>query len=65
MNTSESYDTNALNTGVVDEITYSTARDVVVTHTNDNGSGFIYSEPVYVKKQKWLLNACPLSPSIE
>ncbi len=64
--TSESYDTNALNSGVVDEITYSTARDVVVAHTNDNGSGLIYSEPVYVQKQKWLLNACPvIGPSIE
>ncbi len=64
--TTESYDTNALNAGVVDEITYSTARDVVVAHTNDNGSGLIYSEPVYVQKQKWLLNACPvIGPSIE
>lgn len=62
----ESYDTNALKSGVVDEITYSTARDVVVGHTNDNGSGLIYSEPVYVQKQKWLLNACPvIGPSID
>jgi hypothetical protein len=64
--TDESYDQNALDAGVVDEITYSTARDVVVAHTNDNGSGLIYSEPAYVQKQKWLLNACPvIGPSIE
>ncbi len=64
--TDESYDQNALDAGVVDEITYSTARDVVVGHTNDNGSGLVYSEPVYVQKEKWLLNACPvIGPSIE
>lgn len=50
--TDESYDAGALKDGVVDEITYSTARDVVVGHTNDNGSGLVYSEPVYVQKQK-------------
>lgn len=64
--TDDSYDSGALKAGVVDEITYSTARDVVVGHTNDNGSGLIYSEPVYVQKQKWLLNACPvIGPSID
>ena len=46
---------NALDAGVVDEITYSTARDVVVGHTNDNGSGLVYSEPVYVQKRKMVI----------
>lgn len=51
---------------MVDEIIYSTARDVVVGHTNDNGSGLVYSEPVYLQKQKWLLNACPvIGPSLD
>jgi hypothetical protein len=53
--TNESYDQNALEAGVVDEITYSTATDVVVGHTTDNGSGLIYSKPVYTYKNK---NGC-------
>ena len=41
-------------------------RCIRCAHTNDNGSGLIYSEPIYVQKQKWLLNACPvIGPSIE
>lgn len=64
--TSEDYDKSALESGVSDEITYSTARDVVVAHTVDNGTGLRFSEPVYVQKDRWLNNACPvIGPSME
>lgn len=64
--TEEDYDPNALKAGVTDEIAYSTARDVVIARTNDNGTGLSYTKPVLVQEERWLVNSCPvIGPSIE
>jgi len=39
-----------LQQGLIEVPIYSTTRDIVVSHTLDNGSGLKYSEPVKVQK---------------
>jgi hypothetical protein len=64
--TKDDYDPNALDAGVTDEIIFSTARDIVVARTNDNGTGLSYTKPVLVQDERWLVNSCPvIGPSIE
>ena len=47
---SEYVDKTALQQGLIEVPIYSTTRDIVVSHTLDNGSGLKYSEPVKVQK---------------
>jgi hypothetical protein len=37
---------------------YSTARDIVVSHSIDGGIGLEWSEPVRVQEKKWMFNGC-------
>ncbi|KAF6243369.1 hypothetical protein C6988_03755 [Nitrosopumilus sp. b1] len=39
-------------------IKYSTARDIVISHTLDGGKGEKWSEPVRVQEKKWMFNGC-------
>lgn len=56
---SDYVDKTALEQGLIEVPIYSTTRDIVVSHTTDNGSGLKYSEPVDVQKLKWYMNGCP------
>jgi len=56
---SEYVDKTALQQGIIEVPIYSTTRDIVVSHTLDNGSGLKYSEPVEVQKLEWYMNGCP------
>ena len=56
---SEYVDTTALQQGLIEVPIYSTTRDIVVSHTLDNGSGLKYSKPVEVQKLEWYMNGCP------
>ncbi len=56
---SEYVDKTALEKGLIDVPIYSTTRDIVVSHTLDNGSGLKYSDPVKVQKLEWYMNGCP------
>ena len=56
---SEYVDKTALQQGLIEVPIYSTTRDIVVSHTLDNGSGLKYSEPVEVQKLEWYMNGCP------
>lgn len=38
---------------------YETIRDIVVTHTIDQGKGVTFSLPSKVSNDKWYMNACP------
>jgi len=37
---------------------FSTARDIVVSHTIDGGKGLEWNEPVRVQEKKWMFNGC-------
>lgn len=56
---SEYVDKTALQEGLIEVPIFSTTRDIVVSHTLDNGSGLKYSKPVEVQKLKWYMNGCP------
>jgi len=56
---SDYVDKTALQQGLIEVPIYSTTRDIVVSHTLDNGSGLKYSEPVEVQKLEWYMNGCP------
>lgn len=38
---------------------YSTARDILVSHSTDGGNGLEWSEPTRVQEKKWMFNGCP------
>jgi len=40
-------------------VEYSTARDIVVSHTTDGGKGLEWSETIRVQETKWMYNGCP------
>jgi hypothetical protein len=56
---SDYVDKTALEQGLIEVPVYSTTRDIVVSHTTDNGSGLRYSEPVPVQQLEWYMNGCP------
>jgi hypothetical protein len=61
-NYSESIDPSqaeALKQGLIETKIYSTTRDIVISHTLDNGSGLKYSSPVPVQDLEWVMNGCP------
>ncbi|MDN5867414.1 MAG: glycoside hydrolase [Candidatus Nitrosocosmicus sp.] len=49
----------AIEQGLIETKIYSTTRDMVISHTVDNGSGLKYSEPVPVQDLEWIMNGCP------
>ncbi|MGD1837746.1 MAG: sialidase family protein [Nitrososphaeraceae archaeon] len=52
-------DKNAINQGLIEVPIYSTTRDILVSHTTDNGKGLEYSKPVEVQERNWIMNGCP------
>jgi hypothetical protein len=56
---SEYVDKTALEQGLIEVPIYSTVRDIVISHTTDNGNGLQFSQPVKVQGLEWYMNGCP------